>query len=297
MKSRVSANTLIAALFLVAGLVIPDLTALAATVSIAWDPPIPSNNVIGYKIYTGTASRDYSSFVDVGNSTEGTVPGLDENLTHFFAITAYDDSLNESDYSTELVWDNIPPSISGPDDFTLTADAGGEAQIPDLTGQVEVSDDITSPESIVVSQNPSAGTMVGVGITIVTLTATDEAGNSGNCTVNVTVESGNSAPAVNAGTDRTIILPTSSTWLDATVSDDGLPEGSSVTVEWSMVSGPAAVTFGNQNAVDTNATFSEPGTYLLRLTATDGELPASDTVTVTVKPIPIPMPPSGLRVL
>ena len=53
---------------------------------------------------------------------------------------------------------------------------------------------------------------------------------------------------------------------------------------WSKVSGPGTVTFGNANAVDTTATFSAAGTYVLRLSATDSALSAADEVTVTVSP-------------
>jgi hypothetical protein len=49
------------------------------------------------------------------------------------------------------------------------------------------------------------------------------------------------------------------------------------------VSGPGTTTFGNVNAVDTTATFSTSGTYVLRLSATDGQLSASDDVTVVVQ--------------
>jgi hypothetical protein len=42
------------------------------------------------------------------------------------------------------------------------------------------------------------------------------------------------------------------------------------------------VTFGNANAVDTTATFSAAGTYVLRLTADDGALTNTDDVTITV---------------
>jgi hypothetical protein len=44
------------------------------------------------------------------------------------------------------------------------------------------------------------------------------------------------------------------------------------------------VTFGNANAVDTTATFSGQGLYVLRLTATDGELTAFDEVSVNASP-------------
>jgi hypothetical protein len=94
--------------------------------------------------------------------------------------------------------------------------------------------------------------------------------------------SSQSRPVVDAGTDQTITLPDSAN-LDGTVTDDGLPDPpGAVTTTWSKVSGPGTVTFGNANAVDTTASFSAAGTYVLRLTADDGELDANDEVTITV---------------
>jgi hypothetical protein len=94
----------------------------------------------------------------------------------------------------------------------------------------------------------------------------------------------NQAPMVNAGPDQTIVLP-DSVALDATVSDDGLP-GAALTVLWTKVSGPGEVLFGSASAVDTSATFSADGVYVLRLTANDGERSASDEVTIEVRPVP-----------
>ena len=90
----------------------------------------------------------------------------------------------------------------------------------------------------------------------------------------------NQAPTVNAGTDQTVTLPNSAT-LTGTVSDDGLPNGT-LTRTWSKFSGPGTVTFGTPTANTTTATFSSAGTYVLRLTASDGALSSSDDVTVTV---------------
>lgn len=53
-----------------------------------------------------------------------------------------------------------------------------------------------------------------------------------------------------------------------------------LTYQWSKVSGPGTVTFSNPKAVSTTATLSLPGSYVLKLTANDGELTGSDTVTV-----------------
>ena len=79
-------------------------------------------------------------------------------------------------------------------------------------------------------------------------------------------------------------LPASAS-LDGTVTDDGLPNPPGATTPtWSKVSGPGTVTFGNADAVDTTATFSAAGTYVLRLSATDSALSAADDVTVTVSP-------------
>ncbi len=99
--------------------------------------------------------------------------------------------------------------------------------------------------------------------------------------VSLPVSPGNQPPSVNAGPDQVITLPAGAA-LDGTVGDDGLPAPPSLTSTWSMVSGPGMVTFGDANAVDTTASFSLDGSYILRLVASDGELSASDELTITV---------------
>jgi hypothetical protein len=91
----------------------------------------------------------------------------------------------------------------------------------------------------------------------------------------------NQGPTVNAGADQTIVL-SAHAQLSGVVSDDGLPVGSVVTSVWSQVSGPGVVTFADPTVPVTTATFSAPGVYVLRLTATDSELTASDDVVITV---------------
>src|SRR4030095_15557096 len=63
---------------------------------------------------------------------------------------------------------------------------------------------------------------------------------------------------------------------------DGLPFGSTLTTSWTSLSGPGTVTFTNPNVTVTTATFSATGTYVLRLTANDSALSASDDITITV---------------
>ncbi|MGH7930493.1 MAG: PKD domain-containing protein, partial [Candidatus Binatia bacterium] len=94
----------------------------------------------------------------------------------------------------------------------------------------------------------------------------------------------NLPPITRVGPDKTITLPNSAA-LNGTVSDDGLPSSpGALTTTWSKVSGPGTVTFGNPNAVDTTASFSEAGPYLLQLTANDGEKSSSADIVILVNP-------------
>ncbi len=96
----------------------------------------------------------------------------------------------------------------------------------------------------------------------------------------------NQAPTVSAGPDGTVTLPAEAT-LDGTVADDGLPDPPGVlTTTWTKDSGPGTVTFAQAGDVDTTASFSASGTYVLKLTVDDGAVARSDTVTVVVNPEP-----------
>ena len=116
--------------------------------------------------------------------------------------------------------------------------------------------------------------------------------NDENRPVNGTIDIGcyeyggaptNQAPTVDAGVNQTITWPTSVVNLDGTVADDGLPNPpAAVTTTWSKVSGPGTVVFGNVYAVDTTATFSTYGTYVLQLLANDSALQSTHTCTITV---------------
>lgn len=65
----------------------------------------------GYRVYYGTAPGEYAqSFgqgINVGKQTSYVVSDLASGQKYYFAVTAYDTSGNESDYSNE-VSKNIP---------------------------------------------------------------------------------------------------------------------------------------------------------------------------------------------
>jgi len=103
----------------------------------------------------------------------------------------------------------------------------------------------------------------------------------------------NQAPTVSAGTNQTITLPGQAT-LTGTATDDGLPNPpGQLSYQWSMVSGPMPVTFGNATALSTTASFSSPGTYVLQLTANDSLLTSAPSqVTITINPHPVTATPA-----
>ncbi|MHC4607284.1 MAG: M14 family zinc carboxypeptidase, partial [Planctomycetota bacterium] len=120
------------------------------------------------------------------------------------------------------------------------------------------------------------------GTYVLKLTADDgDQSASDTLTVTVTGCPVNQAPVVFAGNDATVTLPAAAA-LDGTVTDDGLP-GGAIATTWSMVTGAGTATFADPAAVDTTATFSQAGTYVLRLTADDGVLSGSGNVTITVQ--------------
>ncbi len=99
----------------------------------------------------------------------------------------------------------------------------------------------------------------------------------------------NNAPSVNAGNDFNITLPVNTINIDASVSDDGLPNNV-LTASWSKVSGAGTVTFGNTKAVDTSASFTTAGAYVLRLSVSDGSFSVTDDIKVTINAQPAPAP-------
>lgn len=91
----------------------------------------------------------------------------------------------------------------------------------------------------------------------------------------------NLAPYVDAGPNKSVPINLSLI-LTGDSYDDGQPTKNGVTYSWSKVSGPGNVNFTAPGKLSTGVTFSKQGSYVLRLTADDGLLASSDTVSATV---------------
>jgi hypothetical protein len=91
----------------------------------------------------------------------------------------------------------------------------------------------------------------------------------------------NFSPVVKVCDDIQIVFPEKSAHLSADVTDDGKPYGILSTV-WSVQSGHGIVSFDpNEFVLDPVVTLSLPGTYVLRLTANDGDRGKYDELTIT----------------
>ncbi len=86
---------------------------------------------------------------------------------------------------TITVSDAVNPTITCPGNQTGNVDASCLFSLPDYTSLATASDNCTA--SPTVTQSPAPGTNVGVGTTVVTLTATDGSSNTANCNFNVVV--------------------------------------------------------------------------------------------------------------
>ena len=185
---------------------------------------------------------------------------------------------------------NAAPTVDGGPDLTIALPAPAQLNWlitdDDLSGTPLVSSWVktSGPGPVTFgspSVSPTSATFTTAGTYVLTLSANDgEFAVSDPVTVSVTGAI-NQAPQVNAGPNQNLTLPIASAALTGTVTDDGLP-GTGVTTQWSKVSGPGTVTFGDAAALSTTAAFSTQGTYVLRLTANDGALSSNATLTITV---------------
>ncbi|MET0645080.1 MAG: RHS repeat-associated core domain-containing protein [Pyrinomonadaceae bacterium] len=174
-------------------------------------------------------------------------------------------------------------TITLPTDTVALEGAASDDGLPAGSALTSVWTKVSGPGTVTFAAPGSPATLASFsaeGQYVLKLTASDGQLSSSDTAI-VTVVPRNQQPVVEAGPAQTIRLPAPAE-LRGTVTDDALPRGSSVTVTWNFVAGPAAVTFADRHAAATAATFSLPGTYTLRLSATDTEFTVSDEVVVTV---------------
>ena len=118
--------------------------------------------------------------------TAGTIVGVG---VHYITITVTDSENNSSQcIATFTVIDNTAPTITNcPADQAAFGGVGCEAVVPDFTAGVVATDNCTPQGSLMITQSPAAGTMVGLGSHTITITVKDASNNSVTCTASFVV--------------------------------------------------------------------------------------------------------------
>ncbi len=144
----------------------------------------------------------------------GYVLGTNGILSGWFALgtnvvtLTVTDPCGDSSQATVVVRvvDTNPPVLLCPGPITVAATgADCQARVPDVLSQVGASDDCTPPEGLALSQDPTIGTLLGVGQHFITVTAEDASGNRASAIVSLTVAD-TTAPAIQSVTAGPNIL-------------------------------------------------------------------------------------------
>ena len=261
-------------------LLLSPLVAYGAAVTLAWDANTEPD-LAGYKIHYGTASRDYSHSIDVGNTTQHTLANLDDGTTYYLAATAYNEDDNQSSYSVELV------HTTAENTHTITALAGVHGSISP-SGSLTV--DHGSNRTFTISADATYhihnvlvdGVSVGA---VSTYTITNVIQNH---TIAASFTADNLPPIANAGPDQTanegaVVKLKGYNSLD--------PDDSIAAYSWSQTSGPP-VHLSNPGQIEAN--FTSPNvvpsgeTLVFQLVVTDNQgLQAMDSCSVYVTREPV----------
>src|SRR5439155_421859 len=110
----------------------------------------------------------------------GTLVGLG---TPTITVTATDAATNSVTCTTTFtVTDDTAPTVSCPAPSSASAGTNCLAAVPNVLRGVSASDGCGGTNGISsLTQSPAAGTLVGLGRTMITVTATDAAANSATC--------------------------------------------------------------------------------------------------------------------
>lgn len=170
-----------------------------------------------------TASDNCGSTPTLTQSPEaGTLVGTGP---HTVTVTATDDAGNQgSDTVVFTVNDTTAPTVTAPADSSASGDANCQAAVPDYTANSTATDNCDT--SLTITQDPAPGTMVsGSGPHTVTVSSTDDAGNTGSDTViftvnDVTAPTITAPPDSSASADDNCLAPVPDYTATSTTSDN-----------------------------------------------------------------------------
>ena len=265
----------------------PQAATLAGTIVDDGLPDPPAATTALWEQISGPGTATFTT-----PNTASTDVSVTEAGKYEFRLTGSDGELTTTDtVLVSFVANEAPTADAGPD-------LAAEVSSPITLAGVASDDGLPSPPGAVTTQwsqvsGPSTATFG----TPTQATTSAVFGVSGTYVLRLTVDDGvltttddvtviaaaNTAPTVDAGPTEEIIQIYQVLNLDGTMTDDGLPNPPAATsTTWSLVGGSGTAAIDEPSEVDTTVTFTDPGTYVLRLTADDGSLQTSDDITVHV---------------
>jgi hypothetical protein len=261
--------------------------ALAAQLTLQWDPNNPTPD--GYCVYQRTSggTYDYNNPAwptDGKNHTETscTISGLTEGQTYYFVVRAHAGGVFSGD-SNEATY-KVP--VSQPATYTISASSGSNGNITP-SGNVNV----TGGGSQKFNFTPGTGYQVADVLVNGKSVGARQSYTFSNVTQNQTISVTfsaipvqNLAPVAEAGANQSVQAGTT-VMINGSSSHD--PEGGTLTYQWTQSNGPAVTLNGAKAA---QCTFTAPNvsantTLSFELTVTDGSGQSdSDTCLVLVSP-------------
>jgi probable HAF family extracellular repeat protein len=114
----------------------------------------------------------------------GVTPSVALGLgVHTIDLTVKDaNGATDQDQVIITLVDTTAPMLACPGAINLSAGAGCQAAVPDLLANLNVRDNCTPRAQLILTQVPSAGTLVSTGSHLITVSATDAATNTSTCT-------------------------------------------------------------------------------------------------------------------
>ncbi len=225
------------------------------------------------------------------NSASTTVTGLAEG-TYQFQLKVTDNkgatATDVVNITVNAVTNQAPVANAGPDQAitlpTVIANLSGSGSDADGTIASYNWTKISGPSAGIITDLISAVTTItGLvqGVYKYELKVTDNSGATGRDTVQVTVNGLlNQAPTADAGSNKTITLPTSTVNLSGSGSD---ADGTISSYAWTKISGPSSYTIADTSSAVTDVTGLVQGVYQFQLTVTDNDgATGTDVMQVTV---------------
>ncbi len=208
-------------------------TSYAADTTVTWNAPTenedgsPLGDLEGYIIYYGTSSDTYTQSIDIGNVTTYQLSGLEYETTYYIALTAYDTSGNESNYSSEQ------PIPIGPASDTTSPDISSvlASEITETSSTISWTTNESADTKIQYGTTISYGSSTSLDSSTVTSHSQSITGLSASTLYHYRVLSRDPAGNLAISSDYTLTTPDTTSPVISNIQSAGITV-SSVTITW-----------------------------------------------------------------